>query len=286
MKGETQLNKIAIVTDSSCDLPDDIIKKYDIRFLSLRIIYSDAEYRDRIEISPEEIYDRFEIEIPKSSLPSPDDAIKLFKELEEEGYTHVLVVTISSGLSGTNNMLKIIASEFENMTIEVIDSKALSLGLGLPVLEAAKELNDSKDFNNMVEKVRTAIEKTRSYFVVGTLEYLRKGGRIGKVEGTIGDLLQIKPVISINDEGIYYTYKKVRGRKKSVRELYDIVSEKAKEKLIRVAVVHGNAFDEAMELLDKIKTLDNVKETFFGQISPVMAVHAGPGLIGVITSEV
>lgn len=280
------MNKIAIVTDSSCDLPDDIIKQYGIRFLSLRIIYSDAEYRDRVEISPEEIYDHFEVEIPKSSLPSPDDAIKLFKELEEEGYTHVLVVTISSGLSGTNNMLKIIASEFENMTIEVIDSKSLSLGLGLPVLEAAKELDNSMDFNSMVEKVKTAIERTRGYFVVGTLEYLRKGGRIGKVEGTIGDLLQIKPVISINNEGIYYTYKKVRGRKKSIKELYDIVSEKAKEKWIRVAVVHGNAFDEAMGLLENIKTLENVKETFFGQISPVMAVHAGPGLIGVITSEV
>lgn len=269
--------KIAIVTDSSCDLSDEIINKYDIKLLPLRIIYSSHEYRDRFEISPEEIYERFEVEIPKTSLPIPEDAVKLFKDLEQDGYTHILVITISSGLSGTNNMLKLIASEFENMTIEVIDSKALSYGLGIPVLEAAKELNISMDFNRAVEKAKIVIENTKAYFVVKTLEYLRKGGRIGKVEGTIGDLLQVKPIISINDAGIYYTYKKVRGRKKSIKELYDIVAEKTKEKIINVAIVHGDAFDEAKELMEKIKALSNVKETFFGQISPVMVVHTGPG---------
>jgi len=280
------MSKIAIVTDSTCDLSADIISKYNIKVLPLRIVYSDNEYRDRVEISPEEIYERFETEIPKSSLPSPEDVIHLFKELQMENYTHILVITISTGLSGTNNMIRMIANDFKDMTIEVIDSKALSYGVGIPVLEAARELTESNDFTSVVTKAKQVVENTKAYFVVKTLEYLRKGGRIGKVEGAIGDLLQIKPVISINEEGIYYTYKKIRGRKKSIKELQDIVAEKAKEKLLSVAVVHGNAFDEAKELLDKIKQIDNVKEAFFGQISPVMVVHTGPGLVGVITTEI
>jgi len=278
--------KIAIVTDSSCDLPEDIITRYNIKLLPLRIIYSDVEYRDRFEISPEEIYERFAEEIPTSSLPSPEDAIKLFKQLEDESYTHVLVVTISAGLSGTNSMVKVVTAEFPNLTFEVIDSKSLSYGVGIPIIEAAKELEKSNDFSLMVGKTKAVIEVTRAFFVVKTLEYLRKGGRIGKVEGTIGDILQIKPVISINSEGIYYTYKKVRGRKKSLNELFDLVAEKAKEKVLNIAIVHGNAYDEAKELVDRIKSLQNIKETFFGQISPVMVVHTGPGLVGVIISEV
>ena len=285
-EGRSLMTKIAIVTDSSCDLTDDIIQKYNIKLLPLKIIYSDREYRDRFEISPEQIYERFEEEIPKSSLPSPDDAITLFKELEQEGTTHVLIITISAGLSGTNNMLRVVSSEFENMTFEVLDSKALSLGLGIPVIEAAKEREQSNDFDKVVERAKSVIHGTRAYFVVKTLEYLKKGGRIGKVEGTIGDILQIKPIISINEEGIYYTYKKVRGRTKSIKELREIVAEKAKDKLIKVAVVHGNALEEAKELLEEIKSLKNVKETFFGQISPVLVVHTGPGLVGVITTEI
>lgn len=279
------MNKIAIVTDTSCDLPDEIINKYDIKLLPLRIIYHDSEYRDRFEILPEQIYERFDKEIPKSSLPTPGDAVKLFTDLQEEGYSHILVVTISSGLSGTYNMLKMIALEFQNITIELLDSKSLSFGLGYPVIEAAKEREASNDFTKIVEKTKKVISGSRGYFVLKTLEYLRKGGRIGKVEGTIGDILQIKPVISINEEGVYYTYKKVRGRKKSISELHDIVAEKAKDKLINVAVVHGNAFDEAKELLESIKKIGNVKEIFFDQISPVLVVHTGPGLIGLITTE-
>ena len=285
-EGRSLMTKIAIVTDSSCDLTDDIIQKYNIKILPLKIIYSDGEYRDRFEISPEQIYERFEEEIPKSSLPTPDDAITLFKELEQEGTTHVLIITISAGLSGTNNMLRVVSSEFENMIFEILDSKALSLGLGIPVIEAAKEREQSNDFEKVVERAKSVIYGTRAYFVVKTLEYLKKGGRIGKVEGTIGDILQIKPIISINEEGIYYTYKKVRGRTKSIKELREIVAEKAKDKLIKVAVVHGNALEEAKELLEEIKSLKNVKETFFGQISPVLVVHTGPGLVGVITTEI
>lgn len=277
--------KIAIITDSTSDLTHEMAKEHNIKILPLNVVYSEGQYRDRVEITPEEIYERFDQEIPTTSLPTPGDTVSLFKSLEEEGYTHVIISTISTGLSGTMNMIRNVAEDFKSMVFEIIDSKSLSMGLGFPVIEGAKELKETNDFSKTVDKIKDTIRRTEVYFVVKTLEYLKKGGRIGRVEGTIGELLNIKPIISINEDGIYYTYKKVRGRNKSIQEIYNLVKERAKDKMINVAIAHGNAHDEADSLLDRIKELKNVKETFFTQISPVMVVHTGPGLIGVIISD-
>lgn len=279
------MKKIALVTDSTCDLPGKIINKYDIKIMPLKVIYSDGEYKDKIDIEPEDIYQRFSEEIPKTSLPLLGDCIALFESLKSEGYTHLIVTTISSGLSGTINMMKNAKNTVEGLEIEIIDSKSLSMGLGYPVLEGAKELEKTNDYTKTIQKIKDVISKTDTFYVVETLEYLKKGGRIGRVEGTIGELLKIKPIISINEDGVYYTYKKVRGRNRSIKVIYDIVKERASKSKINVAVAHGNAYDEAMGLLDNIKKIKNVVETTFTQISPVLVVHTGPGLIGVIISE-
>lgn len=279
------MKKIALVTDSTCDLPGEIIDKYNIKIMPLKVIYSDGEYKDKVDIQPEDIYERFSEEVPKTSLPSLGDCIDLFETLKAEGYTHLIVTTISSGLSGTINMMKNAKNTVEGLEIEIIDSKSLSMGLGFPVLEGAKELEKTNDYMKTIQKIKDVISKTDTFYVVETLEYLKKGGRIGRVEGTIGQLLKIKPIISINKEGVYYTYKKIRGRNRSIKAIYDIVKERANKSKINVAIAHGDAYDEAMGLLDNIKKLKNVEETTFTQISPVLVVHTGPGLIGVIISE-
>lgn len=278
--------KTVIVSDSTCDLTDEMIKTYNIKILPLRVIYSNEEYRDRVDITPDQIYSRFNEEIPTTSLPSPEDTSLLFTELRKQGYTHVIVVTISSGISGTLNMVRNVANTFENMVFEIIDSKSLTMGLGFPVLEGAKVLKNTNDFEKTVNKIRNVLDKTDVYYVVRTLDYLRKGGRIGKVEGTVGELLDIKPIISINNDGVYYSYAKVRGRNKSIERLYNIVKERAENSMVNVAVAHGNAYDEAKALLKRVAELKNVRETIFTQISPVLVVHTGPGLIGVVVSEV
>ncbi|MCT4604882.1 MAG: DegV family protein [Marinisporobacter sp.] len=280
------MSKIAIVTDSSCDLSDEMIEKYDIRMLPLRIIYSSKEYRDRIEISPEEVYESLEEEIPKTSLPSPEDVRNLFEKLKEEGYTHVLGIFISSALSGTYNMVKNFINDYEELEIKTVDAKNLSIGLGFIVMEAAKELERTNDFLKTCEKAEKGIKNSDLFFVLKTLDYLRKGGRIGVVEGTIGELLGMKPIIATNKEGAYYSYGKVRGRKKSIEELYKIAKEKLANKKCHVAVMHGDAEEDALNLLEKIKQIGNVEETFLGQISPVLGVHTGPGLIGLGIFEV
>ena len=278
--------KIAIVSDSTSDLTQDTIEKYNIRILPLRVIYTEGEYKDRVDITPEEIYARFKEEIPSTSLPSPQDTVELFDQLKQEGYTHAIIVTISSGISGTMNMIRNVADSYEGMTFEIIDSKSLTMGAGFSIIEGAKELEVTNDFEKAVKRIREVLRKTKVYYVVQTLEYLRKGGRIGKVEGTIGELLNIKPIISINEDGVYYSFKKVRGRSRSIDELFEIIKEKAKETLVNIAVAHGDAHDEAQGLLKRVRALKNIKETVFTQISPVLVVHTGPGLIGIVVSEV
>ncbi|MGO1818677.1 MAG: DegV family protein, partial [Senegalia sp. (in: firmicutes)] len=197
------MKKIALITDSTCDLPKEIIDEYNIKIMPLKVIYSDGEYKDKVDIQPEDIYKRFSEEVPKTSLPSLGDCIDLFEKLKSEGYTHLIVTTISSGLSGTINMMKNAKNTVEDLEIEIIDSKSLSMGLGYPVLEGAKELKRTNDYVKTIERIKEVITKTDTFYVVETLEYLKKGGRIGRVEGTIGELLKIKPIISINKEGIY-----------------------------------------------------------------------------------
>ncbi|KUO71469.1 MAG: fatty acid-binding protein DegV [Clostridia bacterium BRH_c25] len=277
--------KIAIISDSTSDLTLETIEKYNIRILPLRVIYTDGEYRDRVDITPEEIYSRFKEEIPTTSLPSPQDTTELFNKLKQEGYTHVIVVTISSGISGTMNMIRNIADSYEGLSFEIIDSKSLTMGAGFAIIEGAKELEKAHDFEKAVNRIKEVLKKTKVYYVVQTLEYLKKGGRIGKVEGTIGELLNIKPIISINEDGVYYSYKKIRGRSRSIEELFEIIKEKAKETLVNIAVAHGDAFEESQELFKKVKGLKNIKEAVFTQISPVLVVHTGPGLIGIVVSE-
>ncbi|MFZ5967284.1 MAG: DegV family protein [Bacillota bacterium] len=276
------MEKIAIVTDSTCDIPDGDLLKYNIKMIPLRILYSFGELRDRIETTAEEVYEGLQKEIPKTSLPMPLDVTTLFEELVKEGYTHALVTTLSSGLSGTYNMIKNVVTKFKELEVEVIDSKSLSFGLGFPVLEAAKEVLSSNSFSKAVDKAKEVIVKTDTFYAIDTLEYLRKGGRIGLVEGTIGQLLGIKPIISINEEGKYFTFSKVRGRNQSINELFKIVKERTNGEPFNVAVMHGHAKEEALKLLERIKGLVGLNEVYFDQISPVLGVHTGPGLLGVI----
>ena len=274
--------KIAIVTDSTCDLDPEMIKEFGIEVLPLHVVYKEREYLDRVNISPDEVYDNMNIEVPTTSLPSPSEVSNLFNRLREAKVTHVLSMHISSGLSGTYETVCQVAREYKDMVIEVLDSKALSMGLGFPVLEAARQLRNSTDFPGVINVAKIVSQHTKLYFVLSTLEYLKRGGRIGYVSGTIGELLNIKPIISVNSEGKYITSAKVRGRDQSLKKLYDILIQSTQGGRYNVAIVHGGAEQEARNLWQKARELPNIDDLLFNQISPVMGVHTGPGLVGII----
>lgn len=278
--------KIAVVTDSTSDLSKEVLKAKNIESFPLKIIYSDREYRDRVDIQPQEVYDKFEQEIPTTSMPGPDEVKNMYLDLKEKGYTHIISIHISSGLSGTYNTCKMVSKEIEGIKIELIDSKMLSMGLGRLVLYAQDLIDKGENnFESIVKMVKEKVDNIDLFFIVSTLKYLKKGGRIGKVRGTIAELLNIKPIISIDDEGQYYTFDKVRTRKKSIKKLIDLAKEKINDGMCYVDVMHADAKEEAVVILDKLKNISNVKEALLGEISPAMVVHSGPGLIGVCITK-
>jgi DegV family protein with EDD domain len=279
------LEKIALVSDSTCDLSDEFIKAYDVKILNLKIIYKDKEYIDRVNITPQQVYDNLKIEVPHTSLPSLDDMHKLLYKLEEEGYTHVIAISISAGLSGTYNTLKLAASEHTNLNITVFDSKSLTLGCGAIVINCGKMIKSGKKYNEIVSALPLIRDNISVYYIVDTLEYLIKGGRIGKVSGTFGQLLNIKPIISINKEGVYYTYAKARGKKQAKNKLIEIIKEKLNIAKSKVWVMHGGAYEECKKFYASLKNIPNITYLGFGDISPVAGVHTGPGLIGVVIEK-
>ncbi|WP_461207159.1 DegV family protein [Clostridium sp. DL1XJH146] len=279
------MEKIALIADSTCDLEKAQIEQYDIKVLPLKIIYKNKEYLDRIEISPQEVYDNIETEIPTTSLPSLQEIDTLFNKLEDEGYTHTICIHLSSNISGTYNSVKLIADEHPKLTSTVFDSKSLTLGTGAIVLACSELIEQNKSYEEIVNKLPSIKEKISVFYVVDTLKYLIKGGRIGKVSGTLGSVLNIKPIISINDDGVYYTYDKIRGKKHATKKLFEIAEERLKNSKSKIWIMHGGAEAEGKLLFEKMKTLQNITSLNFGQISPVLGVHTGPGLIGFIIAE-
>lgn len=280
------MEKIALITDTTSDLPQDIIEKYNIKILPFRIIYKDREYKDKYEITPKEVYDNFEKEIPTSSLPLAQDMEELYDELEKEGYTHVIAITLSSGLSGISNALRLVSENHDNIESFVYDSKTISWGEGILVKKCAELIEQGKDFNYIKNILPELRKKVKLFFVVGTLEYLRKGGRIGRISGTIGDLLNLKPIVAVDDEGRYFTHSKVRGRKQSLNKMINIVKEIVNDKDHDIIVLNGCSDEDCKYMIDQFEKIDNVSSVNYGgDISPVSGVHSGPGLVGVVLVE-
>lgn len=279
--------KIAIVTDSTSDLRKDELNKYGIHSIPLKVIYKDRQYHDRVDITPSEVYENMETEIPTTSMPSPQEIDDVYSRLRDEGYTHIISVHISAGLSATYSNCRMVADQIEGIEVEVVDSQMLSKGLGRLALYAADLVfAEQYSFNEIVKKVEAKKDKIETLFVVETLKFLKKGGRIGKVSGTIAELLNIKPIISIDADGEYYTYDKIRGRSRSLKKMFEIMKSKIKEKKRYIVdIVHAAAEEEAEKIRDKFNELPTIEETFIGEISPVMVVHTGPGLIGLVLTE-
>lgn len=274
--------KIALVTDSTGDLSQEFVEQHNVNVLPLRVVYQDREYLDRVEIQPNEVYESFKKEVPSTSMPSVGEVTDLFSRLIKEGYQEILAIHISSGLSGTINSVRLAAGNFPSAKIEVIDSKSISMGIGILVREAADFIKKGMSLSSVAEKVHEIRENLSVIFVVKTLEYLQRGGRIGYVSATMGSILDLKPVISVNDEGKYVTLAKVRGRKKSLEKLIEIVKEAAEKNIIKLVVMHGDAKEEAKYIFDELKNISRIKSISFGEVGPVIGVHTGPGVVGIV----
>lgn len=278
-------NKIAVMVDSGTDVPQNIVQEKNVYVLPLVVGYSDGEYRDKIDITQDEIYARMDKGlIPKTSLPNLEDISDTFNKIKEDGYDKAVVITISSGLSGTFNAVRMVAQNSEIDTI-LIDTKNIGIGAGFTALRAIEYIEEGVPFEELEEKLTKTAENTKIFFCVDTLEYLRKGGRIGLVTSMLGTALNLKPIISCNEDGVYYTVSKARGRKQSLKKAMEEAVKYAADSEYDLAVVDGKAKEEADEIFNELKQDKKIKLTYTGTISPALVVHTGPGLIGIGISK-
>lgn len=279
------MQKIAILTDSASDLTPELLKQYNIYSAPFRIIYSDKEFEDGVTITPEELFKSLDKEIPTTSLPSVEKIDNILCDLEKEGYTHVIAILISSQFSGTWNSVRLLAKDHPNLTTHVFDSKTLTMAEGAIALSAAKLIEEGKTFEEIVDTLENKRSSTETFFVIDTLEYLKRGGRIGKVAGTIAEFLNIKPLITIDPDGTFRTYAKIRGKKQAISKLKEIANEYLANGKCNFWVMDGNNKVEGDNLFNTIKDLDNVNEIHRGIIGPALSLNTGPGLIGFVVEK-
>ena len=275
--------KIAIMTDSCTDVPQELVEQYQMYVVPMRVIYHDREYTDKVDITPQQVYDRLEEEVPHTSLPSIDTVCDVLSRIEQAGYEHVIAVSISGALSGTGNAMRLAAEQFPNLDCRVIDTLNIGIGAGFQAIYAGRLIEQGLDMEEICRKIQYRVEHTRVYFCLATLEYLRKGGRIGRVASMLGSVLNLKPIISCDEDGAYYVVSKARGRVKSIAETVALALKQVQGNAkYCIAVANGSAREEAAKLAQELRQrLPDAQLFLECEVSPALGVHTGPGLLGI-----
>ena len=274
--------KTVVLADSGCDVPKKFREELDIRILPLRVIYPEKDYMDGIDIDPMMVYRRFPDEFPSTSTPSYQEVMDALEALRSEGFENIIAVCISSGLSGTYNTIRLVASEMEDLNVFVFDTKNISIGSGLFAIWAGKKLAEGMGFEEVCRGMEAKIKDSKVFFYMDTLKYLQRGGRIGHVASMLGEVLKLKPVISCNEEGVYYTVAKIRGAKLGKLRMLEEILLYCHGHKGWLVVEEGDAHEEALamqKLLEEhAKGFEVIEEQ---QITATMAINTGPGLVGV-----
>lgn len=272
-------HKIALITDSTCDLPRDILEKYEIQVVPLAIIWGDDQFRDGIDLSAEDFYQRLESDptLPTTSQPTPREMVQAYETAHKNGAEEILIITISSAMSGTHESA-LQAAELVEIPVKVLDSKANSMSLGWQVIAAARAREEGGDLGEMVQAAEIARNSMVYIITLDTLEYLHKGGRIGGASHFIGNLLNLKPQISVDHQtGQVAGGRRSRTRKKALADLYkDFFALVDTDKELHIAVLHNAALEEAQELARRIEKEIEPEEILLSIVSPVLGVHTGP----------
>jgi DegV family protein with EDD domain len=275
-------NKVAIVTDSTAYLPAECLKGYNISVTPLSVIWGDQVYRDGVDILPSEFYKRLTNSqvMPTTSQVTPAAMQSTFQSLLEQGYD-VLGIFVSSKISGTFQSAIQAREMLPNAVdkIALVDSLWVTMALGWPVLTAARAAQAGEDLAECQKVAEKSCQNSGVLFVVETLEFMRRGGRIGGAQAFLGTVLNIKPVLEMRD-GRIEAVEKVRTKQKAIQHMLDVVSERLEGKTnIRLAVTHSNSEADAFSLLEIAqKQLDPI-ETLCCPLSPVIGTHTGPGTV-------
>lgn len=287
------MSDIKIITDSSADLPDELARTHGIAVVPLMVRFPDGQYLDGVDITREEFYAKLEVspELPRTSQPSPEQFLEAFRQAVQEGADHIICPLIPSVLSGTAQSAFLAKELFEremgkgpagrSVRVDVIPTRATSMGLGLIAVLAARMAQANASGDDVVARVRDLSARMNCIFTVDTLEYLAKGGRISKAKALLGSLLNLKPVLYLDEEGAVAPLDKVRGRKKAIRRLLEIAERDGVDLGNQVMAVSysGSSSDEALELVEAVKEQFNPKEVLLGVIGATIGAHVGAGTL-------
>ncbi len=272
--------EIAIVTDSTAYLSNELIREYDIHVLPLKVIWGTESLDDNVDITPAEFYKRLQEskEMPTTSQVTVGEFQDLFVKLHAEG-KEILCILISREMSGTMASAEAARAEVPESKITLVDSETTTVDLAFQVLVAARAAKSGVSLLECVKAVEQDRQNSGVIFAVDTLEFLHRGGRIGGAKRLMGTVLNIKPILTLTD-GKVDALEQARTRKKSVNRLVEIVSERVEGKSnLRLGVSHADAPEEAARLLQDVSDRLNPVETMIAELSPAIGTHVGPGTL-------
>ncbi|MCL4804552.1 MAG: DegV family protein [Anaerolineae bacterium] len=273
--------KVAIVTDSTVNLPVDVIKENNIYVIPQILNWEGKSYLDQIDITTEEFYQRLpqSSDLPKTSQPAPGQFTEHFQKVAE-GAESIVAIFVSELLSGTIQSAHLGAEALGDYPIEIVDSRSVSLGLGLLVTAAARYAAEGHDYKEVAAYVRNLAPRLRVMFVVDTLEYLHKGGRIGGAKRLVGSVLSIKPVLHLED-GKIEPFASIRTKNKAIQHMLDVVLGEMKGKQnIHAGVIHARAPQDAEYIVEQVRATVDPVEMFVNELTPVIGANVGPGVVG------
>lgn len=275
-------NKVAIVTDSTAYLPEELVKQHNISITPLSVIWGEEVQQDGVDILPHQFYERLSASkvMPTTSQVTPAVMHDTFKGLLDQGYD-VLGVFISSKISGTVQSAIQAVDMLDGAAprVAIVDSLSTSMAMGLPVLTTARVAQAGESLAECQKVTENACKNSGVFFLVETLEFLRRGGRIGGAQALLGNVLNIKPILELRD-GRIEPADKVRTKQKAIHRVVELAAERVNGRTpVRLAVTHANAEADAEILLKAAQAELSPIETFVSPLSPVIGTHAGPGTI-------
>ena len=276
--------KIALLTDSTADLTPAMREGKPIYVVPLKIRCDDGEFSDGVDIFAQDVYDRLHRgELPRTSLPEGGVLSDTLDQIRADGYEKVIAVMLSGGLSGTCNLVRVQAEQRDDLDIAVFDSRSGSLGIGIIVLQLWEEIQAGTGWDKLIhERVPHLVDNTFPFFSVDTLEYLRRGGRIGRITALAGTMLSIKPIITFSEDGQLQSIAKVRGRKQVQDKIVELLRSKFRAgKRYNLGVANGGAPAEMAELSEKIRArFPDFVHCWEGAMDATLSVYIGDGVIG------
>ncbi len=276
--------KVAIVTDSTSCLTPELISKYNIHVIPLLVNWDDQSLKDGIDITADQFYNRLSTSqsMPATSQPSAGEFVELYEEVAKTAES-IVSIHISSDLSGTFQSATA-AKDMVEIPVELVDSRTAATPLGMMVIEAAKALEDGADAAGAAAAAKALVGKANIYFVVDTLEFLHRGGRIGGASRLIGSILSLKPILTVQD-GKVESHASVRTKKKAMKAVLETVNEKLGGQSPRyIGVIHSAAPAEASKLSALMADQFSGAEIIEADLTPVVGTHVGPGCVGLAYS--